>query len=122
MSIINGKSAAINNSVFSNRKSPILNNIKKIRLPVYKRGKPPLYDKSGSANSNSSSLPVIVNSLSVSPQHSAESKSPENGKRYELKSKIFKPEPRMALASESKVKSVFNNIGEPVECLWGFTK
>jgi len=103
MSIINGKSAAINNSVSNNRKSPILNNIKKIRLPVYKRGKPPLYDKSASANTNSSSLPVIVNSLSVSPQHSTESKSPENLKSYELKSKIYKPDPRIILASESKV-------------------
>ena len=103
MSVINGKAGAINNSVFSNRKTPILNNIKKVRLPIYKRGKPPLYDKNGSANTNSSSLPVIVNSLSVSPQHSVDSKSPDNLKRYELKSKIYKPDARIILASDPKV-------------------
>jgi hypothetical protein len=103
MSVINGKVAAVNNSVFSNRKSPILNNIKKVRLPIYKRGKPPLYDKTGNANNNSSSLPVIVNSLSVSPQHSSDSKSPDNLKRYDLKAKIYKPDARIILASDSKV-------------------
>ena len=110
MSAVNGKAAATNNSVFSNRKSPILNNIKKVRLPVYKRGKPPLYDKTGSANNNSSSLPVIVNSLSVSPQHSSDSKSPDNLKRYELKSKIYKPDARLILGSESKVFYLFNSL------------
>jgi len=50
---------------------------------------------------------VIVNSLSVSPQHSSDSKSSSkdiNIKRYELKTRILKPETRIDNILESRIE------------------
>lgn len=106
---INGiKKGAINNSIFkSNRKSPILNNIKK--AGVGKRNRPPLYKEE--VDTNSSSLPVIVNSLSNSHKNSSDSYSPELLKRYELKGRIMKPRQRLVhIRHNSKVGLFFINF------------
>lgn len=109
MSIGNSKAAALNkHSMFSNRKSPVLKNLKKVGIPVYKRRKPPLHEKPVVEN-NVSSLPVIVNSLSISPNNSSDSKSPANVKRYELKGRVIKPEQRLAQLRRRNKVSIFLN-------------
>lgn len=101
ISIGGPKQAMIDNSVFSTRKQPVLKHVKKIG--AYKRNRPPLYERE-IADTNASSLPVIINSLSISQKQSSESQSPELIKRYELKGRVLKPAQRFAhLRSQAKV-------------------
>lgn len=94
------KKAAINNSVFTNQKSPITKSIKKAGV---RRSRPPLYERE-LPDVNVSSLPVIINSLSISHKHTSDSQSPDLLRRYELKGKILKPSQRLAyMKNKNKV-------------------
>mmetsp|Transcript_4076 Transcript_4076/g.3404 ORF Transcript_4076/g.3404 Transcript_4076/m.3404 type:complete len:292 (+) Transcript_4076:421-1296(+) len=88
---INIKKGSINHSIFNNRKSPGIKNIKKVGS--YNQNRPPLYDRDFPEN-GVSSLPVIVNSLNSPKKSNADSR--ELVKRYELKGKVMKPSQRLA--------------------------
>jgi hypothetical protein len=86
-------------------KNPILKNIK---LTGSRRNRPPLYERE-MTDENISSLPVIVNSLSISQKNSVNSQSPKLLKRYELKGKIMKPSQRLAyMGIKYKVGVILN--------------
>ena len=96
------KQAEVNGSAFNNRKSPVVKHIKKVGL-YNKSNRPPRYIKEV-IDPNISSLPVIMNALSISQKKSADSQSPELIKRYELKGRVMKPTQRLAnLRHKNKV-------------------
>jgi hypothetical protein len=77
-------------------------NMKGIKKQGYNRNRPPLYERD--IPDNSSSLPVIVNSLNASNKNPSDTSSPDIIKRYELKGKIIKPSQRLShLRYKSKV-------------------
>jgi hypothetical protein len=86
-------------SIFSTRKTA---NIKSVKKEGYNRNRPPLYERD--IPDNTSSLPVIVNSLNASHKNPSDTSSPDIIKRYELKGKIMKPSQRLShLRYKSKV-------------------
>jgi hypothetical protein len=86
-------------SIFSTRKTA---NIKSVKKEGYNRNRPPLYERD--IPDNTSSLPVIVNSLNASNKNPSDTSSPDIIKRYELKGKIMKPSQRLShLRYKSKV-------------------
>jgi hypothetical protein len=100
--VSSSKQSEANGSVFNNRKSPVLKQIKKVGL-YQKSNRPPRYIREV-IDPNSSSLPIIMNALSISKKKSADSQSPELLKRYELKGRVMKPSQRLAnLRGKNKV-------------------
>jgi hypothetical protein len=94
-----GKKKDSKRSIFSTRKTP---NLKSVKKEGYNRNRPPLYERD--IPDNSSSLPVIVNSLNASNKNPSDTSSPDIIKRYELKGKILKPSQRLShLRYKSKV-------------------
>ncbi|CAI2360519.1 unnamed protein product [Moneuplotes crassus] len=98
-----------NHIILSNKKSPIVKNMKK--GGPYNRNRPPLYERDHQ-DINASSLPVIVNSLSPSGKRlSSSNDSQEIIKKYEIKGKIMKPSQRLVQLRYGSKKSPSKSPG-----------